>query len=161
MTLCPWARHFNLLAPGECPCTYCKSLWIRASAKWLNVNVDQTKKGKGKSDCSLVGEFRRCNERERWNKKTFHLKGSFFSVKIPFILPGTYICLGETIQSQFPAWGVIRNVSYWFPLADLRTGKLLCSRGLRVTHRLQPWMLKHHEPFQSPPLLTQCLYQYP
>ena len=22
---------------GECPCTYCKSLWIRASAKWLNV----------------------------------------------------------------------------------------------------------------------------
>ena len=21
----------------ECPCTYCKSLWIRASAKWLNV----------------------------------------------------------------------------------------------------------------------------
>ena len=24
---------------GECPCTYCKWLWIRASAKWLNVNV--------------------------------------------------------------------------------------------------------------------------
>ena len=22
---------------GECPCTYWKSLWIRASAKWLNV----------------------------------------------------------------------------------------------------------------------------
>ena len=23
---------------GECPCTYSKSFWIRASAKWLNVN---------------------------------------------------------------------------------------------------------------------------
>ena len=33
MMLCPWARHFTLLASGECPCTYCKSLWIRASAK--------------------------------------------------------------------------------------------------------------------------------
>ena len=32
MTLCLWARHFTLLASGECPCTYCKSLWIRASA---------------------------------------------------------------------------------------------------------------------------------
>ena len=31
-----WARHFTLLA---CPCTYCKSFWIRASAKWMNVNV--------------------------------------------------------------------------------------------------------------------------
>ena len=39
MMLCPWARHFTLLASRECPCTYCKSLWIRASAKWLNVNV--------------------------------------------------------------------------------------------------------------------------
>ena len=39
MVLCPWARHFTLLASGECPCTYCKSLWIKASAKWLNVNV--------------------------------------------------------------------------------------------------------------------------
>ena len=29
-----WARHFTLLASGECPCTYCKLLWI-----WLNVNV--------------------------------------------------------------------------------------------------------------------------
>ena len=28
----PWARHFTLLA-SECPCTYCKSLWIRVSAK--------------------------------------------------------------------------------------------------------------------------------
>ena len=27
------------LPRGECPCTYCKSLWIRASAKWLNVNM--------------------------------------------------------------------------------------------------------------------------
>ena len=26
------------LPQGECPCTYCKSLWIRASAKWLNVS---------------------------------------------------------------------------------------------------------------------------
>ena len=25
------------LPRGECPCTYCKSLWVRASAKWLNV----------------------------------------------------------------------------------------------------------------------------
>ena len=25
------------LPRGEWPCTYCKSLWIRASAKWLNV----------------------------------------------------------------------------------------------------------------------------
>ena len=33
MTLCPWARHFTLLFSGERPCTYCKSLWIRASAK--------------------------------------------------------------------------------------------------------------------------------
>ena len=32
-TLCRWARHFTLLASGECNCTYCKSLWIRASAK--------------------------------------------------------------------------------------------------------------------------------
>ena len=24
---------------GKCPCTHCKSLWIRASAEWLNVNV--------------------------------------------------------------------------------------------------------------------------
>ena len=40
MTLCPWARHFTLLALGECPWTCCKSLWIRASAKWLNVNVN-------------------------------------------------------------------------------------------------------------------------
>ena len=23
----------------DCPCTYCKSLCIRSSAKWLNVNV--------------------------------------------------------------------------------------------------------------------------
>ena len=31
----PWRvpGHFTLLASGECPCTYCKSLWIRASAK--------------------------------------------------------------------------------------------------------------------------------
>ena len=35
MTLCPSARHFTVLA--LCPCTYCKSLWLRASAKWLNV----------------------------------------------------------------------------------------------------------------------------
>ena len=28
------ARHFTLLALGECPCTCCKSLWIRASAKF-------------------------------------------------------------------------------------------------------------------------------
>ena len=27
------------LPPGKCHCTYCKSLWIRASAKWLNLNV--------------------------------------------------------------------------------------------------------------------------
>ena len=27
------------LLRGECPCTNCKSLWIRASAKWLHVNV--------------------------------------------------------------------------------------------------------------------------
>ena len=33
MTLCPWARHFTLLASGKCPCTYCKSLWIKVSAK--------------------------------------------------------------------------------------------------------------------------------
>ena len=25
---------------GKCPCTYCKSLWIRASAKWIHVNVN-------------------------------------------------------------------------------------------------------------------------
>ena len=31
--------NFTLLAWGECPCTYCESLWIRASAKWLNVNM--------------------------------------------------------------------------------------------------------------------------
>ena len=35
---CPWARHFTLLVSGVCPCIYCKSLWIRASAKLLNVN---------------------------------------------------------------------------------------------------------------------------
>ena len=29
--LCPWARHFTLLASGKCPCTSCKSLWMRAS----------------------------------------------------------------------------------------------------------------------------------
>ena len=34
--LCPWARHFTLLASGECLCTYCKSLWMRASAKMTN-----------------------------------------------------------------------------------------------------------------------------
>ena len=28
------------LPRGECPCTYCKSLWKRASAKWLIVNVN-------------------------------------------------------------------------------------------------------------------------
>ena len=39
ITLCPWARHFTILALGECPCTYCKSLSIRVSAKWLNGNV--------------------------------------------------------------------------------------------------------------------------
>ena len=33
MTLCPWARHLPYLPRGECPCTHCKSLWIRASAK--------------------------------------------------------------------------------------------------------------------------------
>ena len=33
MTLCPWARHFTLLVSVECPCTYCKSLWIRVSAE--------------------------------------------------------------------------------------------------------------------------------
>ena len=27
------------LPRGECPCSYYKSLWMRASAKWLNVNV--------------------------------------------------------------------------------------------------------------------------
>ena len=40
MMLCPWVRHFTLLASGGCPCTYCKSLWIRVYAKWLNVNVN-------------------------------------------------------------------------------------------------------------------------
>ena len=30
ITLCPWARHFTLLASGACPCTYCKSQWIRS-----------------------------------------------------------------------------------------------------------------------------------
>ena len=33
------ALHPTYLGGGECPCIYCKSLWIRASAKWLNVNV--------------------------------------------------------------------------------------------------------------------------
>ena len=47
-TLCPWARH--LLASGECPCTYCKSLWIRASAKWQSVNVGQAVCGKSLED---------------------------------------------------------------------------------------------------------------
>ena len=27
------------LPRGECPCTYCKSLWMTASAKGLHVNV--------------------------------------------------------------------------------------------------------------------------
>ena len=39
MTLCPFARQFTLLALGECPCTYCKSLWIRAYPKLLNVKM--------------------------------------------------------------------------------------------------------------------------
>ena len=38
MTLCTWARHFTLLASGRMSRTYCKSLWIRASAKLLNLN---------------------------------------------------------------------------------------------------------------------------
>ena len=29
----------TLLASKECPCTYCKSLWIKMSAKLLNVNL--------------------------------------------------------------------------------------------------------------------------
>ncbi|XP_062319148.1 uncharacterized protein LOC134022004 [Osmerus eperlanus] len=28
MTLCPRARHFTLLASGECPCTYCKGRYM-------------------------------------------------------------------------------------------------------------------------------------
>ena len=31
--------HHFIIASGECPCTYWKLLWIRVSAKWLNVNV--------------------------------------------------------------------------------------------------------------------------
>ena len=31
--LCASARHLALLATGDCPCTYCKSVWIRASVK--------------------------------------------------------------------------------------------------------------------------------
>ena len=27
------------LPQGECPCSYCKSLWIRTSDKWLNLDV--------------------------------------------------------------------------------------------------------------------------
>ena len=35
MKLCPWTTHFTLLTTGECPCTYCKSLWIRClSVHW-------------------------------------------------------------------------------------------------------------------------------
>ena len=30
------------LPRGKCPCTFCKSLWRRASAKWLHVNVTTT-----------------------------------------------------------------------------------------------------------------------
>ena len=33
IALFSWARHFTLLASGECPCTYCKLLWVRMFAK--------------------------------------------------------------------------------------------------------------------------------
>ena len=33
MTLCPWQGTSPYLPQGECPCTYCKLLWLRASAK--------------------------------------------------------------------------------------------------------------------------------
>ena len=36
MTMCPWARHFNLFASGGMSLCYCKSLWIRV---FVNVNV--------------------------------------------------------------------------------------------------------------------------
>ena len=38
----PRRKAFTLLASGECPCTYCKLHQIRASAKRLNINVNET-----------------------------------------------------------------------------------------------------------------------
>ena len=60
---CQWRcpRHFTLLASGECPCTYCKLLWKRVSAKWLNVNVNNSS---GYPDCYL----------HTYNKHTSHLE---------------------------------------------------------------------------------------
>ena len=56
MTLCPGARHFTLLASGECLCTYCKSLWIRTSAKWLNVKCNvKISRSTGSSEVWGVG----------------------------------------------------------------------------------------------------------
>ena len=43
--LCAWARHFTLLSSGEWVFTYCKTLWIRSSAKWLTeISHTQTHK---------------------------------------------------------------------------------------------------------------------
>ena len=54
MTLCPRARHFTLLASGECPC---KSLWIRVSAKGLNVNVHLKSCTVKKYRCDRINYF--------------------------------------------------------------------------------------------------------
>ncbi|XP_067092401.1 sphingosine-1-phosphate lyase 1 isoform X3 [Osmerus mordax] len=43
MTLCPWARHFTLLALGECPCTYYEVDWekgkVSGAVYWGDENL--------------------------------------------------------------------------------------------------------------------------
>ena len=54
--LCPWARHFTLLASGGMSLyLVLESLWIRASAKLLNVNEGEREAGVKEWDCCCYG----------------------------------------------------------------------------------------------------------
>ena len=71
------------LLRGEHSCTYCKSLWIRASAKWWNVTEWQGKKGRQKTLAHpLRRELRQQSQKTPKGEKTAkQLLGELYSDK--------------------------------------------------------------------------------
>ena len=103
MTLCPWARHFTHLPRGECPCTYYKLLWIRASAKckckyvrhWYSDNVMRA-----------IGFVSSVFNNHIANDKSPHSTGRFIITRPLLLQVHSSIDIDATVK---------RHLTLWFP----------------------------------------------
>ena len=153
MTLCPWARHFTLLASGECPCTYCKSLWIRASVK---------------CKCVLL-----CTQRWCWSHVSPSLPGSSWRCSGRAGVPPCHpeaACQSEPSAGAAEKWSLYEKVSLERKLISLINGCILSylkklsqphwktntpafewkmvEKGLPLCRRFQTWLQCPGEMYQ-------------